>query len=232
MAAGLPVVVSDWNGYRSNIRHGVDGFLIPTVAAPPGAGEDLGVAVASGALSYDRQIGLLSLGVAVDRRALAEALRSLATDPDLRARMGAAGRLRAQQDFDWPVVLRAYDALTRELAAIRAKAADRPAEPWRARTDPFARFEGFATRTTKDDEVVILQDGADSLLARMLGLSLANYGFHPAFLDQALLQRLVDALQRDGRMTVEALLAAIGGPTPPAHRALAWLFKFGVVEIG
>ncbi len=233
MAAGLPVVVSDWNGYRSNVRHGVDGFLIPTIAAPPGAGEDMGVAVTSGALTYDRQIGLLSLSVAVDRRALADALRSLATDPDLRARMGGAGRLRAQEVFDWPVVLRAYDALTKELAAIRAEGAARAPEPWRTRADPFARFEGFATRTTKDDEVVTLQDGADALLTRMLGLTLANYGFHPTFLDQAMLERLVGALRRDtGRMTVEVLLAAIGGSTPPARRALAWLFKFGVVEIG
>lgn len=233
MAAGLPVVVSDWNGYRSNVRHGVDGFLVPTIAAPPGAGEDVGVAVASGALSYDRQIGLLSLSVAVDRRALDDALRSLATDPELRARMGAAGRLRAQQVFDWPVVLRAYEALTQDLTAIRAQGAGQAPEPWRARADPFARFEGFATRTTKDGEVVILRDGGELLLAKMLGLALANYSFSPTFLDQALLERLVGALRRDtGRMTVEALLAAIGGPTPPARRALAWLFKFGVVEIG
>lgn len=233
MAAGLPVVVSDWNGYRSNIRHGVDGFLIPTIAAPPGAGADLGVAVASGAVSYDRQIGLLSLAVAVESRTLRDALRRLATDRDLRKRMGAAGRLRAQEIFDWPIVLHAYDALTQELANIRAGGGGRASAPWLTRADPFARFEGFATRTTRDDEIVTLRDGADDTLVKVEGLALANYGFHPAFLDQALLARLVGALRQDARaMTVAALLAAIGGPTPSARRALAWLFKFGVVEIG
>ena len=34
-AAGLPVVASDWDGYRSTIREGVDGFLIPTLGGPP-----------------------------------------------------------------------------------------------------------------------------------------------------------------------------------------------------
>ena len=26
MASGLPVVVSDWDGYRDSVRHGVDGY--------------------------------------------------------------------------------------------------------------------------------------------------------------------------------------------------------------
>lgn len=38
MAAGLPVVVSDWDGYRDTVRDGEDGFRIPTYAPPGGAG--------------------------------------------------------------------------------------------------------------------------------------------------------------------------------------------------
>ena len=30
MAAGLPVVASNWNGYRDLVRHGVDGYLVPS----------------------------------------------------------------------------------------------------------------------------------------------------------------------------------------------------------
>ncbi len=232
MAAGLPVVVSDWNGYRSNIRDGVDGFLIPTIAAPPGAGEDLGVAVAAHTLNYDRQIGLLSLGVAVDRGALGDALTRLATDPDLRARMGAAGLQRAREVFDWPIVLRAYEALTEDLAVIRTKAAAPAPQPWLTRADPFERFEGFAARTTKDDDIVTLPADAEAVLARTQHLALANFGFQPALLELADVERMVAVLRRSGPMTVEALLSAIGGATPPTRRALAWLFKFGVVEIG
>ena len=33
MAAGLPLVASDWSGYRDLVRDGIDGFLIPTAWA-------------------------------------------------------------------------------------------------------------------------------------------------------------------------------------------------------
>ena len=31
MASGLPVVVSDWDGYRDTVRDQIDGFTIPTI---------------------------------------------------------------------------------------------------------------------------------------------------------------------------------------------------------
>ena len=57
MAAGLPCVVSDWNGYRDTVADGETGFRIPTVTAPPGAGVDLADRYAAGLDSYDRMIG-------------------------------------------------------------------------------------------------------------------------------------------------------------------------------
>ena len=37
MAAGLPCVVSAWDGYRASLRHGTDGFLCECrrICAPP-----------------------------------------------------------------------------------------------------------------------------------------------------------------------------------------------------
>lgn len=34
MVAGLPVVVSDWDGYRYTMRDGVNGVLVPTLGSP------------------------------------------------------------------------------------------------------------------------------------------------------------------------------------------------------
>jgi hypothetical protein len=40
MAAGLPVVVTDWVGFRDTVRHGVDGMLVRTTMASPGEGRE------------------------------------------------------------------------------------------------------------------------------------------------------------------------------------------------
>ncbi len=93
-------------------------------------------------------------------------------------------------------------------------------------------FSAFATRSTKDGETVALRPDGDAALARMIGVTLANYAFQPTFLEQAHLERLVAILTRNGPVTVGALLAEVGEATPAMRRALAWLFKFGVVEIG
>jgi hypothetical protein len=119
MAASLPVVVSDWDGYRETVRDGQDGFLIPTLMSAPGSGADLAASFADDAISYDRYIAAASNLVSVDAPAAASALQRLAADQSLRRRMGAAGRARAIADFDWPVVLRAWQALWAALGQQR-----------------------------------------------------------------------------------------------------------------
>jgi glycosyltransferase involved in cell wall biosynthesis len=48
-------------------------------------------------------------------RALAEAINTVALDPDLRGRMGQAGRLRVEQHFAWSAIAERTLALYRTL---------------------------------------------------------------------------------------------------------------------
>ena len=48
MASGLPVVVSDWNGYKVRVRDGIDGYRVSTWAAPPGFGRIWPIATTCG----------------------------------------------------------------------------------------------------------------------------------------------------------------------------------------
>ena len=231
MAAGMPVVVSDWNGYKETVRDGVDGFRIATVLPPAGVGGDLALRHALGIDTYDFYIGRASLATVIDPASLVSALTRLATEPALRAAMGAAGLARAQNVFDWPVILRRYAELADALGAIRAAAGPQPTEPWPTRADPFARFASFSSATLSGDWIVAPMPDAQARLRDLLGLSMANYAFNETVLPREAVAAMLTALETQGAQPVNALLTAAGQATPVGVRVLMWLWKFDLVKV-
>lgn len=139
-ACGLPVIASDFDGYRDLVSHGQTGLLIPT-AGPAHTG-DVDVAAP---MAFDNHTHLvLAQRLAVDVAALAKAVKLLAADPALRTRMGRAA-LRKASGYGWSQVAGAYVRLWEELRARpvpRAGAARHPA------AIPYSRvFGSYPTRT-------------------------------------------------------------------------------------
>ncbi len=231
MAAALPVVVSDWNGYKDTVRDGVDGLRVPTTLPPAGIGSDLAMRQALGLVTYDFYIGSTSLATVVDPTALAAACISLATQPELRARMGAAGLARARSDFDWPVILQRYTALADELTVIRREAGPQTPEPWPQRADPFARFGHFPSQTLAGNWGVTARSGALARLHDLLGLAMANYAFNASLLPRETIVSMLELLDKHGGQTANALITSAGAATPTGVRCLMWLWKFDLVRI-
>lgn len=153
MAAGLPCVISDWNGYRETVRHGLDGFCIPTLLPPPGTAQDLVEAYGRGRDNYDFYIGRMGQLASVDIDAAAESYARLATDPGLRRTMGEAGRKRAAE-FDWASIIPRYREVWSQLGEIRAQADE--IAPWQGGQamppqssplwpDPTVKFASYPT---------------------------------------------------------------------------------------
>jgi len=150
MAAGLPVVGSDWDGLRDTIVHGETGFLIDTIAPPPPTGALIARRFAFGQDNYHRYIGNVAQATAVDVGKATQAFAALASDPSLRQRMGAAGRARACALYDWPKVIASYRTLLDHLAAIRAQGSVRAARTAAIVAqprymDPFRLFASYPT---------------------------------------------------------------------------------------
>ena len=114
MACGVPVIASDWNGYRDTVVHGETGFLVPTYMSP-----DLSLAddFSEWSLPQGELLDVYAAAQAtvVDVGKMREALAALIADPNLRQRMGEAGRSRVVEKYAWPVVVRQYDDLFEEL---------------------------------------------------------------------------------------------------------------------
>ena len=149
MAAGLPLVVSDWNGYKDTVRHGVDGFRVATSMPTGGSGTDLAQRHHFGIDNFDHYIGHISQFIGVDVPQCEEAFEALFSSPELRQKMGESGQLRAQEVYDWPVVMAQYQILWQQLGELRrahAMTAQLPIEP-PARPCPFNLYESYPSIT-------------------------------------------------------------------------------------
>ncbi|MFI3157838.1 MAG: glycosyltransferase family 4 protein [Methylococcaceae bacterium] len=161
MAAGLPVVVSDWDGYKDTVRDGIDGFRIPTLLPGAELGGDLALRHALTIDNYDMYCGHSCSLVAVDVEAAAQAFTRLFASDELRKTMANAAQQRAREVYDWAAIIPQYEALWTQLTDIRhAQAKDlKPlAQPWPARMDPFYAFAGYPTQALTPQTVLGLVD--------------------------------------------------------------------------
>jgi len=231
MAAGLPCVVSDWDGYRDTVRHGVDGFRVATTAPRPGLGGDLAYVHAHHLLSYESYAAAVSMFAAADIAEAAEALTTLFADADLRERMGQAGQARAREAFDWRVVIPQYQALWAELRRRRLSAPAQAALEHPHRPDPFRMFAAYPTAPLAHaDTVALAHPVAADEVAALLGHPSARVeAARLPSLDEAL---AILALLADGPQTVAQLLVATAPERRPfVERGLVWLAKFGLLRL-
>ena len=235
MAAGLPCVVSDWNGYRDTVRDGVDGYRIPTTMPGAGAGLDLAQRYDDGIDSYDMYCGHTSQAVALDGALLAEAYGRLIGDAGLRRALGENARRRALAEFDWSVVFARYRQLWSELdERRRADAVLAPALPQVVpdRQDPFALFASYPSAQITPASLVELAPDASLALLRQYR-ELAINRFAAASLPTLEEFGLIFGSIESRPMQVDELLDTLGPcDRPTLLRGLAWLYKMDLLRIG
>ena len=236
MAAGVPVVLSDWDGYRLIVRDGIDGFLIPTLGpGPVPQGSMLANLEALEILDWPFYMGSVAQHMAVHIGRTTEALLQLIRSPSLRTAMGTAGRRRAQEQFDWSRIVSQYLELFDHLserrrhgaAAADALVARRQRRPLRG--DPFHDFAHFATATLDPQlmvrRVLTTPSGTDqpSVALDHFFQGLRGTGQE----NGALLDLLADGADH----SVEQLLASF--PESRRHQlwlSLVWLAKLGQID--
>jgi glycosyltransferase involved in cell wall biosynthesis len=234
MAAGLPCVVSDWNGYRDTVRDGVDGYRIPTVMPGAGAGLDLAQRYDDDVDNYDEYCGHTSQAVALDGAQLAQAYARLIGDAGLRRQLGECARQRARADFDSQVVFRRYRELWSELdERRRADAQLAPALPHTApdRLDPFAAFASWPSAQLTPESIVEL--APDASLAqlrayRALGINRFATSSLPTLEEFGQIFGSIESRPTQ----VDELLDTLGPcDRPTLLRGLVWLCKMDLLRI-
>jgi glycosyltransferase involved in cell wall biosynthesis len=237
MAAGLPVVASDWDGYRETVRDGVDGFLVPTLQpSDPMCAKAMSEAYEDGRMNYDYYIGHAHLMVGVDVAACTQALAKLINDPALRQCMGDAGRAHAREVYDWSVVMKQYQVLwteqnTRRLAAAGTAVAAPVRDP--AFINPLTLFDHYPSHALRAD-AVLWRDAAFDVNTLPTVRALGLWSFVGERLDTAeKLQQALACLPLHGEpgMPLRTWAQQFGWPMHKALRQAVWLHKVGGVAV-
>jgi hypothetical protein len=212
MAAELPCVVSDWDGYRDTVDEQV-GARIPTRMF-----EGLGIDEAGGLLSetmnYDRAVGRIAQGIAVDVGVLRRTLLSLLRDPIRLRQMGENGRRRVEQEYSWKVVMKQWRAMLEELAEMRQEGRDamkaypRGTPPWLPSSSEG--FGCFASEVLSlEDQLHWNNNSAMEIADRRLAEPLDSWD-----------EELRRAITSDKKISLDQL----------SPRAKGWLLKQGLVS--
>jgi hypothetical protein len=178
MAAELPVVVSDWDGYRDTVRDGLDGFRVATSMPAAGFGGDLARSFCAQTLSYDAYCGVSCHSVAVDVAQTARVLEDLALHPELRSRLGRNGRRRALDTYEWAVVISQYRQLLAELAERRSAARQEAEQPLFTRSE--AAPPQAPARATPDDASIPPEAAAPAVPAPLRADPYAIFASYPS----------------------------------------------------
>ncbi len=248
MAAGLPVVVSDYDGYRESVREGIDGLRIRTWQPPAGAATDLIDAHADLSLGYRAYVQRASAWVGLDVAQAAQAHVQLARDAALRQRLGQSGRKRAREHYDWAVLLPRYQALFEELALLRTASAPTnwpglfgdgpPAWGLRhpRRSDPFHSFAHYPSESLTGRLLVypgpLLPDHASArehALAQQLERPVYAGVRHE--LDTPELRRWLERVAQSPQPVDWSPTGGDGSKDRLHPRHLGWLAKTGLVRL-
>lgn len=236
-AAGLPVIVSDWDGYRQTVEHGKSGFMIPTALANEPAGLEIAWRYVNEFEDYNRYVGAVAQATAIDVEATAAACVELIENPERRRSMGEYGRRRAAEVFDWRHIIARYEELWTELAQRRAAAVvPKPASasdllpPFKG--NPMRVFANYASRIVGDEAAVeIAVEMPARVMAAMVANQMnANSDSYLLPLDRRAL--LLDTLAAGGPKTVAELIVRLRPGDPSRiRRTVMWLLKCGIVRL-
>jgi hypothetical protein len=227
LAAGLPVVASDWNGYKALVQHEVTGFLVPTKTLAANTEWEAQLSLQPDALTHM----YCAQTTAIDLPAACAHLLGLAQDRERARRMGQAASASAAQ-YDWSAVIRRYGGLWTRLREAQLKG-DATADRGVRRSSALRFLADFSAYPSSDlslDDRFVTSALGRRVIDRRQPLSL--YEHMEPVLDLQIMTQLLHlflAEQALGDVTRDLQRQFHHEPMRVCQNAL-WLYKYGFLE--
>jgi len=233
MSSGIPVIVSDWNGYKDTVRDGVDGFRVRTTTMEPGNGYNFALSHNMGFDNYDHYIGRTSQTVAIDINQVIDKIMALVNDESLRFKLGKNGKERALE-FDWLKILNDYKNLKNDLDSIRKHSDNdksRKYFPPLEIQDQYNFFSDYSTDKINHKTFVSYNKKIDLLkIDELSSLGSINFlkGIVPPIL---LLEGIISYINKNNGSYISDLIKDLKINDSECYKSILWLAKYGYIEM-
>jgi glycosyltransferase involved in cell wall biosynthesis len=228
MAAGLPVIASDWDGYRDTVVPDQTGILVPTTVPRLETPYDPIRGLAG--MNAD----LLAASTVVDLPSLIHAACALIGDPDLRRRMGQQARRRAQTLYDWKAVIHCYEEIWDQ--SVQESRRDdnvvRKPGPQLTQNDYVELFGHYPSSFL--DPATRLELSAIVLESPLHAALRGRFVSRGTWFTEASFDQVAEFLKARGTSSVAELaerLSSLGGDSNSAVSSIARMWKYGCLQI-
>jgi hypothetical protein len=236
MSSGLPVIASDWDGYRDQVVDGRTGILVPTYMVKD-ASTDATSRLLMGELSYDQFVAQTNQSVIVDTRAASAAFARLIADAELRRAMGSEARKRVLEQFTWAHVVRAYEETWEAQDVERQKHAAFLLGQKASFATPACfpdletSFGSFPTDLLAEDDRLVVDETGAARVDPLLQSNLTNYEATRRTTDPAILRAIMTAAQQPRSLAeLDELFRQRGIDRPTARATIAWMLKYSLLR--
>src|SRR6056297_1696590 len=233
MAAGLPVITSDWDGMRDTVTEDV-GIRVPTQTVGPRHTRPEAWRYHHGGLTYAQYGNNLSAMTEIDLPALTEAIITLASDENKRRAMGKDGQKRAREIYDWAHIIPQMQDLWAEQSVLRrthAEAAQKAPRPIPMAPAPTDLFQSYPSKIAEPGVCRAVATGNSTALDQIL-TARRHIKIGQMFEKPETLHRVLDAIQAEGDSGTDAQAVAQALNLNPLTVERAWVFflKYGLIE--
>jgi glycosyltransferase involved in cell wall biosynthesis len=229
MAAGLPLLVSDWDGMKDTVPPEV-GFRVTTRSLPGPYLAQEALRYQGGTDSYLQYCASASAMTEIDQAELVARILTLARDADLRARMGRAALAHVRAHYDWAAVVPQMQALWAEQEALRAAGPGRryASDALPVAPSPTHLFASYPTEQVSLKRERFAAVATSATLQEVLAAR--NYeGLKRMFASPAQIEAVLAAVQA-GAADLAAVEAACKMTALQAARVVIWLLKYGFLR--
>ena len=236
MAAGLPLLVSDWDGLKDTVTPDV-GIRVKSRMLGPRHHANESLRLQGGIDSYVQYCAAVSAMTEIDMGEMVAAILTLARDPDLRRRMGQAALARVRQHYDWAAVIPQMQALWGEQQARRdanlARAWRIPGQALPIAPSPSLLFAAYPTEVASFPETRFVATDLTGRAGLMDLLEIRNYqALNRVFATSQHIAAVFDGITGAGAKGADlaALVTATGLREMFVERILMWLLKYDLIR--